>query len=124
MEYCYRPSCFYFQKFLPAVASHFVVKTTNSGTSLSSLKLKDCGHQIVTEDSASKVFMQIDSHKFDNKASKTDTCVNKQVNSQSQRDLGKAVAGMKNHDTAVKDLQLVAVYTKPPVFAKFANNFG
>lgn len=63
-----------------------------------------------------KVSMKLGSQIFDDKskASKTDNSVEKQVTSQKHKDHGKVKVDTKSYDKAAEDLQLVAVYTKPP----------
>lgn len=108
---------FYFDKFLPAIASYFIVHTSvlcSSVTPFNPGQLKpdySKDHEHLKH-STIKVSMKLGSQIFNDKskASKTETV----LKSQKHEDHGKVKVDTKNHDKAAEDLQLVAVYTKPP----------
>ena len=86
---------FYFNIFLPAVASYFVIKSSASNATSS-----PCDSDTCVKDSTMKDSVGDQPH-----------CVKKQVNDCNRKDREQVA---KKDDISVEDLQLVAVYTKPP----------
>jgi len=117
-EILIKAELFYFDIYLPAIASYFVVQSSASGMSSSPSKPDSREKVNLAKDSTIK-----DSYISDDKskAFRIDDCIKMQINDQNHKVYEKVAVGNKKHDASVALGS--SLHQANTIFEEFANTF-